>query len=135
MILKEETSIDRIKSFLNEDDNNYRFEIVGRYANEPLYSNEEFKWYFYRNENDICGIACFVENRICKNSYHISVICINKDFRGKGIGSFIVDDLIVLAKSKGKNKITLHSLKDSKKFYEKLGFKAMKDGVRYFKKV
>lgn len=128
----EKVSVEDVKSFLDYEENNSRFEIVKRYASDLLYAQPGFDWYFYRDVTHICGIACFVEDRTCQNSFHISVLCTDRDLRGSGIGTFIMKDAILKALKHGKAKVTLHSLNNAKDFYEKLGFQKLDNEGNYY---
>ena len=129
---KEKTTAEEVASFLDYEENNANFEIVKKYANEPLYHKQEFEWYFYRDVAHICGILCIVEDRVEPESLHVSVLCIDKNYRGQNVGTFIIKDVALKALKAGKKKLTLHALYDAKGFYEKLGFQKSNNNGDYY---
>lgn len=54
---------------------------------------------------------------------YIMNIVIDPDFRGKGIATKLIDEIIKFAKSLEINVVSLHNTEMSVKIYEKLGFK------------
>lgn len=119
---KEKVTAEEVSAFLDYEQNNANFEIVKKYAIEPLYHLPNFEWYFYRDVTHICGIACIVEDRVEPDSLHISVLCVDKNYRNGHIGTYIMKDIALKALKMNKKKLTLHALDDAKTFYKKLGF-------------
>ena len=77
--------------------------------------------------------AGFLNGEILEDgSFELGNICLKEEFRGKGLGSKILCDLI----QKHKNKdIILRVFKSNpaKKLYERLGFKTIEDQKHHFK--
>ena len=70
-----------------------------------------------------------------ENDFYISNICVNEKIRGKGIGSFLLQNIYPLAKSKGCNRIVLDVSAENTKaisFYEKTGFKKIRENKVWF---
>ena len=68
---------------------------------------------------------------IGENQYgHFSDFCVQKDLRGKGIGSYILEFAINFLKEKGIKSIRLHVLKNNSsaiKLYKKYNFEYLED--------
>jgi ribosomal protein S18 acetylase RimI-like enzyme len=63
---------------------------------------------------------------IAPNDYYINVICVNKDFRRKGIGENLIKNAEIIAKKKKCKRIILDVSQDNDlgiKFYKKNGFR------------
>ena len=65
---------------------------------------------------------------------HIGRMAVLAEFRGQGIGSQLLTDIIVLAKTKGVHKVTLHAQIQAVEFYQKhqfqiIGEKFMEAGI------
>lgn len=58
---------------------------------------------------------------------YIQDLVILNEYRGKGLGKYLVKELVSYCKSKGIGWIGLIAEPDQDKFYEELGFKIMKD--------
>ena len=60
------------------------------------------------NENNqIMGFITFYNNDLISNIAYISVVCIDKDFRGQGVGKSLLKKVIITIKSTGMKKIIL----------------------------
>ena len=62
-------------------------------------------------------------------TYQIGRIAVLKPYRGKKVGSYLVEFLCEKAKQLGANKIIAHSQLDKQEFYRKLGFYEIGDGA------
>ncbi len=65
---------------------------------------------------------------------YIQDVTVTKAYRGKGIGSSIIQRLLLALKKTGLEWVGLVAENNSRGFYEKLGFVAMKDAVPMLKK-
>lgn len=76
---------------------------------------------------EICGIACLYISFFKKFAHHsLFVIILDKKFRGKGIGTLLLQELMALAKERFKIEILYLEVYDGNPaiyLYEKLGFK------------
>lgn len=79
------------------------------------------------NEEKVIGsITLFIEPKFIHEGGlvgHIEDVVTHKDFRGKGIGSTLIQKAIEVAKQAGCYKVILNSSEKNISFYEKLGFK------------
>ena len=62
-------------------------------------------------------------------TYQLGRIAVLKSYRGKKVGSYLVEFLCVKAKELGANKVIAHSQLDKQGFYRKLGFYEFGDGA------
>lgn len=59
-----------------------------------------------------------------ENEWHIGRVCVLKEYRGQGIGKFMVQEAVCKARELGQSKVlSLSAQVRVKDFYEKLGFK------------
>jgi ribosomal protein S18 acetylase RimI-like enzyme len=61
-----------------------------------------------------------------KNDLYVNNVCVDKDHRGKGVGKFLMNNILIIAKSKHCNRILLDVSKDNIAaiaLYKKIGFK------------
>ncbi len=63
-------------------------------------------------------------------SAHIGRLAVKKSYRGKGVGSAIIDYIVDYCKSEGYEYIWLNSQLHATKFYQNLGF--VKEGETFF---
>lgn len=76
-----------------------------------------------------CGFISLLQNKE-KNSYSIGPMYVKKEYRGKFIGKFQVEKIIVWARSNGIEKLhteTWGQNKGSRKIFEDLGFQLTKE--------
>lgn len=72
----------------------------------------------------LCG---FIVSKVVKGSLSISKLAVPADFRGQGFGKRIMDELTKAAKKQGDVfEVCLSSLPEAVRFYERLGFKAIR---------
>ena len=77
-------------------------------------------------DNEIGFIQIFDEG---KGVLNISCLYVDKDQRGKGIATLMMEQIIKYAKNSGYSKVTLEvpgASKDARHIYEKLGFKEVR---------
>lgn len=70
-----------------------------------------------------------------ETDFYISNICVNEKIRGKGIGSFLLQNIYPIAKSKDCNRLVLDVSAENKKaisFYKKTGFKKIRENKAWF---
>jgi glucosamine-phosphate N-acetyltransferase len=53
---------------------------------------------------------------------HIEDVVVSEEYRGKKIGSYIINKLVEIAEERGCYKVILDCVEDKKVFYEKMGF-------------
>lgn len=63
------------------------------------------------------------------NMLHVDVLCANKDAKGLGVGTFILDQLMVLATHNGLRGVQLTATNAAAAFYIKNGFTADKNNI------
>lgn len=84
-----------------------------------------------------CGAVCLSEelpspdNPSGRCAYMMNIY-VRKAFRNKGVAHFIVSRLIEEAKKRKCGKIYLETTKDGRAVYSSLGFKEMKDMMKYY---
>ncbi|MDY0142786.1 MAG: GNAT family N-acetyltransferase [Bacteroidales bacterium] len=89
---------------------------------EKLASNATF--IIAKKFNNIAGFAAFYFNQAPKSSY-LTLIAVNKDFQGLGIGKSLINELILFCRTKNSTGIMLEMRANDSKllnFYTKLGF-------------
>lgn len=62
----------------------------------------------------------------------IRSMAVEESWRGKGVGSIVIKELEKIAVEKGAKKIILHSRDNAVKFYEKNGYKVIKQSHTLF---
>jgi len=103
---------EEFKKRFNEIDNNPYLHIY-------VISDEDI------NELIACGTV-YIEPKFihkCSKLAHIEDIVVNKKYRGKNYGLFIINHLVDVAKKAGCYKVTLACKEKNKFFYEKCNFK------------
>ena len=73
----------------------------------------------YDEDEPIATGRIVLENNIC----FLGRICIVKKFRGRGIGVFLVENMIKMAAEMGVEDIYIHAQKYAEDFYKRLNFK------------
>ena len=91
-------------------------------------------------QGSFCFVVAFVNDKIAGmgraisdgacDSY-IQDVIVSNEFRRKGIGALIIDELIKYLKSKNINWITVVSEPESVLFYRKYGFSQMSDYIPF----
>jgi len=66
------------------------------------------------------------------NVAHIEDVVVSKEHQGKGIGKILMNSLLELAKENNCYKIILDCSDEVKPFYEKIGFKSLSNGMKYY---
>jgi glucosamine-phosphate N-acetyltransferase len=121
---------------VNENDFNIMKKLIGQLSVVSDYSKEQFKNFLDKNNkkififemnNNIIGTGSLIlESKIShdfKNVAHLEDIVVDKNFRGKGYGKYIINYLIQYAKKNNCYKVILNTDEKNLKFYEKCGFK------------
>jgi len=80
-------------------------------------------------ENKLIGMGRAISDGACDS--YIQDVAVLKEFRGRGIGKMIMDEIIKYLKSKNINWITLVSEPDAVLFYQKYGFSQMKNYIPF----
>jgi ribosomal protein S18 acetylase RimI-like enzyme len=62
----------------------------------------------------------------------IRSMVVELDWRGKGIGSMVLKELEIIVTSKGAEKIIIHARDNAVAFYEKHGYKVIKESYTLF---
>lgn len=105
-------------------------EVISKEYFEILVKNEEI--YVAKLQNEIVGYIIFnikeKENPSMRyrKQLNIDAICVDKKYRGKGIGTKILESIKEIAKSKGCTDLYLTVNQENEnaiKMYEKFGFK------------
>lgn len=77
-------------------------------------------------DNEVCGIACLYLQSFKKIAHScLLVVVVDEEYRGKGVGYALMEELILIAKERFNLKILHLEVYDTNpaiKFYEKLGF-------------
>jgi len=79
-------------------------------------------WILEENSRILATATIMYETKLIFNvsvTAHIEDVCVHPDFRGKGIGSQIMDKVYQEAKARGCRKVTLVTSIDTIKFYTK----------------
>ena len=82
------------------------------------------------NERKIVGFCAFYANDLTKSISFLSMICIDNEYRRKGIGGLMLNYWITYTKKQGFENCLLEVKKSNIKaiaIYKKLGFKKIKD--------
>jgi len=77
----------------------------------------------------LIGMGRAISDGVC-DSYIQDLVVLN-EFRGRGIGALIMDELIKHLKSKNINWISLVSEPEAVSFYQKYGFSQMADSIPF----
>jgi ribosomal protein S18 acetylase RimI-like enzyme len=77
---------------------------------------------------DHCTFCGFIVSKVAKGALLIAKLAVPAEFRGSGFGRLIMDEVIKSAKQQGDvSVVCLSSLAEAVKFYQRLGFKALKN--------
>ena len=99
---------------------------------KPNFKNPFIKYIMYEEENTVVGYLCFED---IYDRFEIDDLLVCNEYRGKGIGSKLMDYFIVLAGEKRVNNITLEVRKDNDiaiNLYKKHGFKEVAIRENYY---
>ena len=98
-----------------------------RYNNPPIIgtlSNPKSIFIVVEINNIIVGVASlYIIEKLTRKMGLIEDVAVDSNYRGKGIGIKLIQNLTSEAKDMGCDKIVLNSSKDNISFYEKSGFK------------
>ena len=98
-----------------------------RYNNPPIIgtlSNPKSIFIVVEINNIIVGVASLhIIEKLTRKMGLIEDVAVDSNYRGKGIGIKLIQNLTSEAKNMGCDKIVLSSSKDNISFYEKSGFK------------
>ena len=98
-----------------------------RYNNPPIIgtlSNPKSIFIVVEMNNIIVGVASlYIIEKLTRKMGLIEDVAVDSNYRGKGIGIKLIQNLTSEAKNMGCDKIVLNSSKDNISFYEKSGFK------------
>ena len=98
-----------------------------RYNNPPIIgtlSNPKSIFIVVEINNIIVGVASlYIIEKLTRKMGLIEDVAVDSNYRGKGIGIKLIQNLTSKAKNMGCDKIVLNSSKDNISFYEKSGFK------------
>lgn len=97
-----------------------------------IISIEDFYGLSIYKNNQLCGVILGNEQQYCNEKlFEIKEFFIKNSIRGKGIGSILFTEFKERLREKDIDKIILLTLNsdDTKKFYEKHGFKIEKDMI------
>ena len=82
-------------------------------------------WILEENSRILATATIMYETKLIFNvsiTAHIEDVCVHHDFRGKGLGSQIMNKVYQEATSKGCRKVTLVTAEDTVQFYTKNGY-------------
>lgn len=98
-----------------------------RYNNPPIIgtlSNPKSIFIVVEINSIIVGVASLhIIEKLTRKMGLIEDVAVDSNYRGKGIGIKLIQNLTYEAKNMGCDKIVLNSSKDNISFYEKSGFK------------
>ena len=98
-----------------------------RYNNPPIIgtlSNPKSIFIVVEINNIIVGVASlYIIEKLTRKMGLIEDVAVDSNYRGKGIGIKLIQNLTSEAKNMGCDKIVLNSSKNNISFYEKSGFK------------
>merc|ERR1740121_2140996 len=78
--------------------------------------------------DDLTVLCGFIVAKVTNGLLSIAHIAVPAEFRGQGFGKMIMEDLMKAAKKQGDvYDVCLSSLPTAVKFYQRLGFKAIRD--------
>ena len=101
--------------------------LSSRYNNPPIIgtlSNPKSIFIVVEINNIIVGVASlYIIEKLTRKMGLIEDVAVDSNYRGKGIGIKLIQNLTSEAKNMGCDKIVLNSSKDNISFYEKSGFK------------
>lgn len=101
----------REKVFINEQGFLEEFDDIDNIAHHLL---------FLDDEKEIATARLFIDEN---KNWHIGRVCVLKEYRGNGIGAFLIKECILKAKELNQSStVVLGAQLKAKKFYEKLGF-------------
>ncbi len=83
---------------------------------------DSFHFNIYKDNACISTSRIVINRNLDDNSAKIQRVCVLKDFRGTGIGLFMMSNLHEYLINKNINKITLSSQDHAIEFYKKLGY-------------
>lgn len=72
-------------------------------------------------------IGCVMLKHLNEKEVKLRAMAVDNDFRGKGIGSLLVEKAEDTAREKGYETIVLHARKTAKDFYAKMGYDTVSD--------
>ena len=121
----------KIRSLINSDLDQVTNLLVNsfspRYNNPPIIgtlSNPKSIFIVVEINNIIVGVASLhIIEKLTRKMGLIEDVAVDSNYRGKGIGIKLIQNLTSEAKNMGCDKIVLNSSKDNISFYEKSGFK------------
>ncbi|MBR6133324.1 MAG: GNAT family N-acetyltransferase [Bacilli bacterium] len=112
----------------NFDENNRNDFILTSYVDRRI-DNEDFMVYVAEEDNKIVGftIAEYLKGNIVKKTVEvkIDIVSVNKDYRCKGIGTSLVNQIVNDCKKNGVKYLRMDNFvnnKEANDLYEKLGF-------------
>jgi predicted GNAT family N-acyltransferase len=88
------------------------FDEIDRRATHIIVYNKE--------DRPIATCRIFTEDN--PNAYILGRLAVVKDYRGEGLGSYVVEQAEKCVREKGGKSISLHAQYQAKKFYQKLGY-------------
>lgn len=74
----------------------------------------------------------FKDSEVFPNEWYLDSVCVNEAFRGKGIGSSLLESVVDLARQAGKSKIGLccdFTNHKAQKLYERVGYEVVGEQV------
>ena len=75
------------------------------------------------DNNKITGVASlYIINKLTRNLGLIEDVAVHEDYRGKGIGKRLVEELVEVAVEKKCDKTVLNTSEQNVEFYNKIGF-------------
>ena len=74
------------------------------------------------NERELVGVARYFPIDDAKNQYIVGRFAIRSDYRGIGLGRFLIRDIENHLKELGAKEIIIHSQSEALEFYKKCGY-------------
>ena len=83
--------------------------------------------------NDFIAVGRLHHND--KNESQIRYFAVDRSYRRKGVGAYLMNDLENLAKNSNRSKIILNARENAVMFYKKLGYKVIKKTYLLYNKI
>ncbi|AIZ56340.1 acetyltransferase (GNAT) family protein [Candidatus Methanoplasma termitum] len=119
--------MDYYTGFLDSEMIEYIVKMVQSESAIKQQIEDGYLYSYIMDGNDKAGYFCVVPE---DKSLFMSKLYLSKDFRGKGLGSKAIDDILGLGKMMKKEKVYLRANKDNKpsiEFYKRKGFVITED--------
>ena len=121
----------KFKTILFKGNDNELFKVAGKIREEVFLTEQGFSseyddidkiaYHFivYDGEKPIATARLYGN----ENPYHIGRVAVTREYRGKGIGAYVMNEVEKFAKEQGINSLVLSAQVRASDFYRKCGYK------------